>query len=248
VKLVASLVCREELGRYLEPCVRSLQEFCDEIRVLDDASCDGSFEWLAEQDRVQVLQLPSEQFFIHEGRTRQALIDWTLISKPDAVLSIDCDEFVSDGKLLRERLDAEPQVPVWSLAISEVWSANQDALWIREDGGWRTHPLSVLWKVIPHHPYTMMDRKLACRRVPQAVLSRQAKPSGVELLHYGWTDPETRKARYDRYVQHDGGKFHASTHLRSIMAPESTMRFRERTWPEGVVFDQLKERFTEVTV
>jgi glycosyltransferase involved in cell wall biosynthesis len=50
VKLIASLIVRNELKRYLEPCVAHLLEFCDEIRVLDDRSDDGTREWLAKQE------------------------------------------------------------------------------------------------------------------------------------------------------------------------------------------------------
>ena len=54
MRLVASLIGRNELSRYLVPCIESLQEFCDEIRVVDDYSTDGSFQWLSEQENVVV--------------------------------------------------------------------------------------------------------------------------------------------------------------------------------------------------
>ncbi len=89
----------------------------------------------------------------------------------------------------------------------------------------------------------MLDRKLACRRVPTQVLANRAKPTGVSLLHFGWADPSTRKQRYDRYTRVDGGRFHASSHLRSIMWPAPRIKLRSRPWPEGEVFDGLRERF-----
>ncbi len=244
MKLVASLIVRNELGRYLKPCIEHLLDFCDEVCIIDDASTDGTFEWLAKDDRVDVLQFPSERFYAHEGQARQALIDATMVLSPTHVLSIDADEFISDGAALRARLEAEPEQPVWQLNIEEIWTANEH-LFSREDGGWRTHGVPFLWKAPPPGVrWTMRDRKLACGRVPTQVLTAgRAKPVGVSLLHFGWTDPATRRARYDRYVKNDGGRFHASSHLRSIMWPPARIRLKQRPWPEGAVFDSLRERF-----
>jgi len=93
----------------------------------------------------------------------------------------------------------------------------------------------------------MVDKKLACRRVPQQVLAQASKAtgSGLAIMHFGWTDPTTRQARYDRYVKHDGGRFHASRHLQSILWNDGRVKLRARPWPVGPVFDGLRERFTE---
>ncbi len=237
------------MPRYLTDVVQHLRSFVDEIVVLDDASDDGTSEWLEDHrdDQLIVERNAQPSFFVHEGRCRQRLIDIVLARPTDFVLSCDLDEFVSDGAALRARLEAEPDVGAWSLDITEVWKAD-DQLWTREDGGWRTHPLTCLWKAPPPgQKFTMLDRKLACRRVPQQVLAQKAKPTGVSLLHFGWANPSERQQRYDRYTKHDGGKFHASSHLRSIMWPEERMRFDRRPWPEGQVFDGLRERLAPVT-
>lgn len=246
MKLVASLITRNEHARYLKPCVEHLRAFCNQIRVLDDASTDGGFDWLAYQPKVEVLQLPAPRFFEHEGRARQALIQWTLEEQPDWVLSLDADEFVSDGAVLRRAIANRPSNDALSLEICEVWNADADHLWIRQDGGWRSHPLTCLWYYRQGGSYQMLDKQLACRRVPRQVLEiRNVRRSGVDLLHFGWTDPETRQQRYDRYMQIDAGKFHARTHLQSIMWPENKMRLERRDWPRGEVFDGLRERFSK---
>ena len=104
MKLVASLLCHDERARSLEECIGSLQEFCDEIRVVDDASTDGSFEWLGQQDRVHVVQFPAARFFQHEGHAREALLNWSLGAHGSHYLSVDCDELVDDGVALRARV------------------------------------------------------------------------------------------------------------------------------------------------
>ncbi len=250
MKLAASLVIRNELGRYLEPCIDHLLAFCDLVVVLDDASDDGTREYLIEHpdERLVVEQQSRSTFYVHEGHTRQKLIDATLAHNPTHVLSIDADEFVSDGELLRQRIEGDPGQPVWQLSIEEIWNAN-DHLYVREDGGWRTHGLAVLWKAPPPGiSWRILDRKLACRRVPMQVLSQTARatPTNVELMHFGWTDRTERQRRYDRYTRHDNGKFHASSHLRSIMWPETRIRLRQREWPYGAVFSGLRDRFAPV--
>ncbi len=249
MKLVASLIIHNELARYLEPCIAHLLDFCDEVCVVDSASTDQSQYHLRSMKRVAFWRLAHNCFYEHEGQARQNLIDFTLAQSPTHVLSIDADELISDGAALRARLEAEPDQPVWQLNIEEIWTANEH-LFAREDGGWRTHGVPFLWKAPPAgQRWTMRDRKLACGRIPTQVVQQggRAKPVGVSLLHFGWTDPATRQARYDRYTKHDGGRFHASRHLQSILWADSRVKLRQRPWPEGAVFDELRTRFT-VTV
>ncbi len=244
--LAASLVCRNELSRgYLPLVLENLLAFCDLIVIVDDASDDGTREFLVEHDdpRIRVFLNARPTFFEHEGQTRQRLLVETLAHEPTAVLNVDCDELISDGQEIRRVLTERPDVPVWSLLIEEVWNATETKLLTRQDGGWRAHPLNVLWRVPENiDGLHIMDRKLACRRVPTAIWQQAGKPTGVSLLHVGWSDKTERAARYARYQQHDQGRFHASSHLRSIMAPDHRVALRERDWPEGPEFDALRER------
>jgi hypothetical protein len=221
--------------------------------VLDDASDDGTFEWLADHasDRLLVDTTETPNFYVHEGRKRQRLLDLTLGQHPSHVLQLDADEFVSDGVRLRNLLEANPSRPVWTLNMQEIWGA-RDQLAVREDGGWRSHPVPVLWQAPSYGPdrkWRIRDRALACGREPVAVLSiaARARDTGVDLLHFGWTDEQARQARFDRYVQADNGRFHASRHLESIMWPDECVTVTERPWPAGVVFDLLRDRFATVT-
>lgn len=247
MNLVASLVVRNELNRYLPLVLDHLLEFCDRIVVLDDGSDDGTRHYLLERssDRLIVAHWPDSHFYVHEGQTRNALLDATRGVHPTHVLSIDADEFVTDGVELRARIGSEPDRAAWSLTIEEVWTASAGGLAVREDGGWRTHPLTCLWKAPQSvEGWKVMNRPLAVRRVPVTVLNTPAAPSGSSLLHFGWTDPATRKARYDRYARHDGGRYHNPAHLQSILWPDSKVRLRPRPWPNGAAFDKLRERFS----
>ncbi len=237
MNLVASMMARNEMGRFLPQCVESLLTFCDEVRVLDDGSTDGTLEWLEAHDQVAVTANTGEAMFEHEGKARNLLLDWTLRGRPSHVLAIDADEFVGDGAALREAC-SDRRSTVWSLNIEEVWKADASAMWVRQDGGWRPHAIPVLYQA-PRHGgglWRIQDRQLACGREPLAVrrIARLATPTGVSLLHMGWTNVADRAARYARYVEADGGKFHASQHLRSIMWGDRQVRLARREWPAGL--------------
>jgi glycosyltransferase involved in cell wall biosynthesis len=248
VNLVASLIVKNELGRYLKPCIEHLEAFCDSIVVVDDFSSDGTFEWLAER-KVTVMQVPSnDEFFSgHEGRRRQYLLDYTLGQQPDWVLSIDADEFISDGDLMRSYCEAGRQVG--TLSMEEVWKAPADELSIRIDGGWRPHNVPILWSASLSgrrgQQLRIADRALACGREPDQVrrLAPRARPTDASILHFGWAKESGRQDRYERYVTADGGKYHRNAHLESIMFPDIDVLMRERPWPEALLpwKDQIVE-------
>jgi hypothetical protein len=248
VKLVASLVVRNEFDRFLRPCVESLLGFCDELRVLDDGSSDQSFGWLLEQEGVFALRQDESTFYEHEGRTRQTLLDWTLLGQPTHVLAIDADEFVADGQYLRQLISRNPGEHVWTLRMEEVWQATPGTLTIRTDGGWRQHPVPVLWRNTGSQQ-RINPRPLACGREPISVSrfaqAGKATRTNTEILHFGWANQEHRQIRYDRYMEHDQGQFHASTHLKSIMFPDARCRLEPREWPAGLA--DVKDQILEVS-
>ena len=237
MKLVAGLmVGNGEALRYLPVTLPALLEFCDQVVVLDE-STDGSGD-LAEEAGAIVERVEPGTFFAHEGRARQLLQDVVLEAGATHVLAIDADELVTDGAAVRRAL--EQPGDAWCLVMEEVWEACDDRLCIREDGGWRSHPIACLWRVPPSigAGYRIRDAALACGRVPAAVeaLDRQgaAIETGASVLHFGWANRAERQARYDRYVTHDGGRFHASAHLQSIMWPDDQVTCRSRPWPAAL--------------
>lgn len=275
MKLAASVIVRNEADRYLAPFLRHLAAFCDEIRILDDGSSDGWADllgaelesgvglprWFVEShepwspidtaplDRIHVLRADESAFWQDEGAARQRLLDWTLQCEPDWILSIDADEFVSDGATLRRFIES-PAAAVYSLVMQEVWQASEDCLCVRQDGGWREHPVPVLWRVPGptvlaqdargERKWRIADRKVAPGREPIAVRdltrfsSRHVLSSGVDILHFGWACAADRAARHARYVEHDGGRYHNSAHLASILWPDGRVKLDGVDWPAGL--------------
>jgi len=240
MKLVASAIVRNEIGRYLEPWLDHLVDFCDEVRLIDDWSTDHTAvritDYVADGKPVTGMYRHDHSFDQHEGRARQELLDWTLEAKPTHVLAIDADEFITDGARLREILMTSPSSHrAWSLPMREIWEVGDDGLCQREDGGWRAHKTPLLWKVpsVFDRTWRIDDKALACGRIPTAVRDmRSALVDEVSILHFGWANEAERQARYDRYMSIDGGAFHARSHLRSIMDPCSRIRLVAHSWPE----------------
>lgn len=233
MRLVASLIVKNEMGRLLPLTVAHLQTYVDEIRVLDDNSTDGTFEFLQERG-VSVIRNDGPGFYEHEGRARNRLLDYTLQARPTHILAIDADELAVVDRTKLAHGD------VWTLEMNEVWKAGENQMLVRADGGWRPHPIPILYR--PQRGYRIRDRKLACGREPEQIvrLYRRAQPAG-QIFHFGWCDPTTRQARYDRYAEHDGGNFHARRHLDSILWDDRRVRLLGKGWPDD--FRPVRDHF-----
>lgn len=253
MNLVASMmVGAGERDRYLGLTVPALLEFCDGVSIVSEETPETN-RWL-EGLGCRVLESEPGAFFAHEGQARNRLLDWTLADRPTHVLAIDADELVSDGHAV-QRACAQPDgVGVWSLSMEEVWKADFQKLWVRMDGGWRSHPVPILFRAPKRSGglWRIQDRALACGREPLAVrqVASRAKPCGAAICHFGWTNEAERQARYNRYAVADGGKFHASSHLKSILAPDARVRIARREWPAGLagIKDELLERVNREAV
>lgn len=238
MRLAASLICRNELSRYLAPCIEHLRAFCDLIVVVDDASDDGTREWLEDASDDQLRLVSGDggppMFYRHEGRARTVLLEHTLACEPTNVLSLDADEFVTDGPALRKLIEEQSDVQAWHLPIEEVWAASEERILHRVDGGWATGR-SLCWKVPDVGRLSFPNRALACGRVPIQTRMMRAQPSAQSLLHVGWLDESERVARHARYTEHDKGRFHASAHLASILWPPERIKLEARAWPDGLL-------------
>lgn len=257
VKIVACVPIHNEAHRYLAPFLAHLLDFVDEVRILDDASDDGTTQLLQGQtltsmgglnlryldlDRVSLKTVPEPEFFKHEGRFRNKLLDWTLGAEPTHILAIDADEFISDGQALRKFVESNPDGSAYVLQMREVWKATDRELLLRVDGGWRTRPVPILFGIPGRRSsrFFIADRAMACGREPmeiaQQAIRRQGIDTGISVLHFGWSREAERQARFDRYAKNDLGKTggHADAHLRSIMWPDEKVQFKSFPWPTSL--------------
>lgn len=234
MKLAASMIIRDEGDRYLKPAIEHLLTFCDEVRVVDDGSPGRDLNWLQEQEGVYWIHNGGPTFFEHEGRARQELLEWTLASGPDYVLSIDADEFVGEPNIVRKMV--EQGGPVYTLQMEEVWRADEH-LHIRVDHQWRPRPCPILWRApssTDSDIWKIPDVQLACGREPLAVRRTRAAVSGASVYHFGWACEADRVERAQRYFEHDQGRFHKDAHLQSILWPDELVTMSTVHWPAGL--------------
>lgn len=243
MKLVASIMVAEvEPGRYLVPCVSALLEFCDEVVLLLDGDGQWAKElgtpWGEDGKRVTgVIETAGIDFFAHEGRARQRLFDVTLSREPTHILAIDADEFVGDGRYLREAVEQYPDTGVWMMALDEVWKAEPECLCVRVDGAWGNRSVPSLYATPPGaERWRIADRKLACGREPQEVVqaARHGGRLDTSILHFGWAREADRIDRHARYQEHDQGNYHAKRHLDSILWPDERVLCESFDWPNGL--------------
>jgi glycosyltransferase involved in cell wall biosynthesis len=229
------MITRNEMHRYLPLAVSHLLTYCDEIRILDDGSDDGTFKYLSGVPRVAIKRNPGPAFFEHEGKARQNLLEWTMEASPKYVLSIDSDEFVGNPEMILRAVERGQQV--FTLDLAEVWSLNKEHLNIRVDGHWSQGKCPILWRAPAelNHFWSIPDRKLACGREPQQVRQTRANPTKTTLFHFGWTRENARKKRAERYFEHDKGQFHRNAHLQSILWPPEKVVLRADPWPPGLL-------------
>jgi glycosyltransferase involved in cell wall biosynthesis len=232
------MIVKNEMDRYLPLAVGHLLSFVDEVRVLDDGSDDGTYEWLVDREStgVKVKRNPGPEFFAHEGRARQNLLEWTLAGRPDYVLAIDADEFVGDPTVILKGI--ETGQPVYTIDLVEAWKVNAGGISIRVDGQWGPRKCPMLYEAPRHtdRQWRIADRALACGREPIPVVrgSRGAPHLETEIFHCGWLQEAERGRRAQRYFDHDGGKFHQNRHLQSILFPDEKVGLRGRPWPPGL--------------
>jgi glycosyltransferase involved in cell wall biosynthesis len=244
VKLCASLILRNELHRYLGPCIEHLLGFCDEVCILDNGSTDGWEETLRPgwgDDRARVIvtsdadaDRQGRSLFVNHAHARQRLLDFTVARDPTHILAVDADEFIDDGAALRAACQTSRHDTLL-VCLQEIWNVHSDRLEVRQDGGWDEHDVALVWR--PNrirNPHQIVDRGPATGRTPETLRRASRGHSCVSLLHFGWSNKAERADRYERYVIADGGRFHAGAHLRSIMFPDRKVRLTETVWPAAL--------------
>ena len=228
MRIIGSLVVRNEEDRYLGRCLSHAFSFLDEVFVFDDRSDDDSAAVAESAGAVVALRdSVTPSFMEHEGRFREAA--WRALesllepSGGDWVLSFDADEFmVSSNGDIRECLEAEILRAESRSAIGirlhfpEVFHFDENDLFVRTDGFWGNIRGARLFQY--HFGGKFSDKSMGSGSEPTYVVSGKHVDCGsLSVLHMGYATAVDRATKFERYssLVFNG---HADSHIQSIPA------------------------------
>jgi hypothetical protein len=224
-----------EADRYLDPVLARVSEIADRIHVsLDPISGIGELD-VAMTWADAVTHTATPGFLEHEGLFRsRAWMDMEQSVGPevgDSILLIDADEFVHDPDAVKKAAREFPDQRL-GFTFYHLWGGDS----YRIDRSWAP---SVAWILIPYRKNGKhANRKMACGREPTyAHNERQHGIPVSDILHYGYFDDADKAAKYTRYMTFDGGRYHSSSHLKSIIQTPSLAR-----WEKGGMLNVSADR------
>lgn len=213
MRIVGSLVVKNEADRYLQSCLGWNSAWWDELFVFDDQSSDKSVEICRRHtDSLETRTERTPTFFEHEGVFRrhawQIMSDVCNLKSGDWVFSFDADEFLVgatqpvDLRLELERLAEHAEqrgLNSVSIPIPEIWSLDEP-LKVRTDGFWATMRLPRFCRFIEGSD-EWMPKAMGCGSTPlYSYINPLKDVESLRLLHVGWADQGERRARYERYI------------------------------------------------
>lgn len=223
MRIITTMVVKNEADRYLNACLVWAKTFSDVITVYDDQSTDDTVDVCIARGALAAVRpdgVPS--FLEHEGRFREEGWRWMeRAAEPeegDWIFSLDADELLVDPRgELRGILDdiqaaASFSADTIAYSIPEIFAEAGNLLYRRVDGYWGSISGARLTAWKPGAKFA--DRRMASGSLP--VGGPQFLSPSASLLHLGYLGALDKRAKHDRYVSLPG---HSSEHVRSILAP-----------------------------
>jgi glycosyltransferase involved in cell wall biosynthesis len=212
MKIAAMLRVKNE-ERWIGRVLRSIYRLCERVVILDDHSTDNtvgecyrvSDEVNRDFQRCGITVTSSPFSDLNETRDKNFLYGLTLsLAKPDWVLCIDGDEELEPGGYHKlQALTLNTAHNCYSLRVLYLWD---DPYIVRMDGVYARFHRPSFFKALPGLQFqsTSYGGNFHCGNVPKQLLWNHAK-ADVNLLHYGYMDAKTRKAKFEFYNRVDPG-------------------------------------------
>lgn len=220
-------------GSNLYRAIRNLQEYCDDIFVCDDASYDGTYEYLKTLvSPDHILRVPPEEHdFQKELYWKEKLLQMVHAAGPwEYIWWLDGDEVLDrEGtnklrEFCREQLNTEYKG--YSFHYTQLW---RNTSWARTDEGFDDGCFIKLWKYTPELSF-QVEHGTHRAQFPAQILD--AYNAGLiakvpcEIIHYGNAGINLRW----KCIQYFGGLGGVDRHLRF---PNGTYReVSPETFPE----------------
>ena len=221
-KLIAQMIGRNEEHRFIRDVLQHLIPQVDMIVYTDDASQDNTPEVFREAG-AHVYCNKDPLFNIHEGQLRQCA--WHNLSKHadvgDWILAIDCDEklYSTDPSQSIPVLLERTRFHAIAVMFYHMWNPDQ----YRADKGWAPAPQARIFRFVDGCPFS--DNALGCGSGPAYVrycelTEKMQQNTGLVMQHFGYIHEQDRRAKYDRYMELDQGRYHELSHIKSILDPD----------------------------
>lgn len=235
MRLLTSIVVRNEANRYLDPVLDWLVEHVTEhVAVYDDRSDDNSVKIASDYTKHVTVRPPATAAFLDdESVVREAAWRWLEVAlEPetgDWVLALDADEFllanlgVDESTAIKEsisRADSE-QADAVMVPRYEVFGFAADGTpMIRTDGWWGQIVNHRLVRWCGGGSFTRQT--LAGGSLPGYV-RRSVFDNRLSLLHLGYATAADRRTKHERYRGREG---HNRAHIDSILTAATLERWQ----------------------
>lgn len=232
MRLIATMVARDEADRYLDPVLDRLKQQVDVICFTDDNSTDNTVEIaLSHGAKVAPSDGSSGSMFVKdESALRTKAWSWlSSHAEPgDWILAIDADEMFYPPSDEYVRWLMKGRYTVLGVTFYHMWNETE----YRVDKLWKPVTSSRLFRFQPGGVFK--QSKLACGSEPTYVqdeikAGRFQPNARLAMKHLGYQRDEDKIAKHDRYLHLDGGSFHNLDHIRSIVDVNPTLE----TWTLG---------------
>lgn len=232
--LIAGMICRNEIDKYLKPVVFNLLKFVDKLIILDDKSDDKTYEWLnfnikiskEAREKIILYQMSKPTFYENEKEMRTIL--WQkikLIAKEDDWIIInDADEMIPEKYHIQIKniIRREQRFTSITTKLYNMWSETH----YRIDGAWGNDPKRRIFK-FKNFDEWMFNRKISCGEVPAYVWKEMTYVSDIKLKHLAYMKEEDRIRKHKFYMEWARGNSHAQYHLESIIQSPVLKKYEE---------------------